>query len=172
MSILIITYNDSYDKINLIDFDQVLYLVRAITPQIQKCKYVDLIRSEKIESDLVDCISKYRNNFDYIVFIDNKNNYDINKDKIISFKRDLPSNWKLNGSKKASKFDQISGYYAEKYDKTMLFVNCKNITAQDIENMKPISKKRVIFPFFSKIIFENYLNMFNYKSLGIIKNNI
>jgi len=171
MSVLIITYNENYDKVNFYDHDQILYLFRSISSQIKKCKYSDIIKKEKIEEELIDCISKYKDNFDHILFLDNKNEYNINSDKIMSFKKPIPSSWKLNGSFNSggnSESNQI--FNAGKFNPNLLFVNCKNITDQDIKNMEPVMERNVFFPFFSKIVFENYFDVFESKSLGITKN--
>ena len=170
MSVLIITYNENYDKINFYDHDQILYLFRSISSQIKKCKYSDIIKKEKIEEELIDCISKYKDNFDHILFLDNKNEYNINSDKIMSFKKPIPSSWKLNGSFNSggnSESNQI--FNAGKFNPNLLFVNCKNITDQDIKNMEPVMERNVFFTFFSKIVFENYFDVFESKSLGITK---
>jgi len=88
----------------------------------------------------------------------------------MSFKKPIPSSWKLNGSFNSggnSESNQI--FNAGKFNPNLLFVNCKNITDQDIKNMEPVMERNVFFTFFSKIVFENYFDVFESKSLGITK---
>jgi len=165
MNALIITYNEYYDKINFYDHDQVLYLFRSFIPEAKKCQYSDLINKKNLEEYLIDCISKYYKDFNYIILIDNKNEYKINKDELLSFKKEVSPDWKMIGSFISGQIKET--YVAAKFAPDLLFINCANITEKDIENMKPTTVRNVFFPYFSKIIFDKYEFIYETKSYGI-----
>ncbi|MFW5794007.1 MAG: hypothetical protein ACOCV1_00860 [Bacillota bacterium] len=153
--LLIISFNIK-DKVNIINYENTLYLLSNQPKNINKCKYAKIIKNLN-PNNIVEEIFKYKSNFKNILLLDNSKNCNVNEKDILDFMKSekyyvfgqynyIQYKEKEIGFKKY----QISDYYDFHLFsiKTDLIFEEKDLKPECIENM--------YFPFLSKIIYKNY----------------
>lgn len=165
MNTLIITYN--IDKINIIDYDPVLYLVDSVNTNVRNKltgKHVSIIKKEDIHLTLISQIEKYYKNFDVIILIDNNYQYNVSDIRINS---NIPENWIVIGSLNQEQWKDgvfIPSYYSV----NKLMLNCKFLDNSVFDSMKRTHINNISFPYYSRIIYEHYDRAFDKMYKGVI----
>jgi hypothetical protein len=171
MNLLIITYNCQNNG-RTINHNDTLYIFNLPIRKIKDKKYVDFIPEQKIKEYILSSIKKYSSRFTHILIIDNNEDFTLEPESVLKFKKNMSENWILSGHINKAEYDiPDNNLTAEHFDINKLFVNCSNLSEEDIELMKSSVEKHVIFPHLSKIIHKKYDLCYENTNMGIIKNN-